>query len=196
MKSRLAPYLAVTPIIDWNHPAVLARAGRLAAKEHNPLQTARSCFEWVRDEIRHSVDYRLNPVTYSASVVLAEGTGFCFAKSHLLAALLRANGIPAGFCYQRLSMMDTGPLFGLHGLNAVYLPKTGWYRIDPRGNKPGIDARFEPPLEHLAFSIHHEGEADVPGIFADPLPEVITAMRTHRRWNDLLANLPDVNTGM
>jgi len=39
-------------------------------------------------------------VTCSASEVLREGTGICFAKSHLLAALLRAVGIPAGLCYQ------------------------------------------------------------------------------------------------
>ncbi|WP_338430147.1 transglutaminase domain-containing protein [Synechococcus elongatus] len=30
-------------------------------------------------------------------------TGYCYAKSHLLVALLRACSIPAGFCYQRLS---------------------------------------------------------------------------------------------
>jgi hypothetical protein len=42
--------------------------------------------------VKHSGDYQLNPVTCSASEVLAADTGFCCAKSQLLAALLRANG--------------------------------------------------------------------------------------------------------
>lgn len=62
--------------------------------------------DFVRDQIRHSADYRPNPVTCKASEVLRHGTGYCYAKSHLLAALLRANGVPAGLCYQRLSVGD------------------------------------------------------------------------------------------
>jgi transglutaminase-like putative cysteine protease len=192
LKPHLKPYLADSTIIDWKHPAVLSQARKLAAGADDPLETTRRCFEWVRDEIRHSGDYRLNPVTCSASVVLAGGTGFCYAKSHLLAALLRANGIPAGLCYQRLSRDDNGPPFCLHGLNAVFLPKFGWYRIDPRGNKPGVDAQFEPPVERLAFPLRLEGESDLPQIWADPRPDVLAALFRYRKWNDLWANLPDV----
>lgn len=194
MTSHLKPYLAVSPIIDWQHPAILFRARTLAAENDDPLETARNCFEWVRDEIRHSGDFRLSPVTCSASVVLEKGTGFCYAKSHLLAALLRANGIPAGLCYQRLSRDDNGPPFCLHGLNAVYLPQFGWYRIDPRGNKAGVVAAFEPPVERLAFPVSLEGEADLPDIWADPRPDVLAAMFRHRTWHDLWANLPDVES--
>jgi transglutaminase-like putative cysteine protease len=71
-------------------------------------------------------------VTCSASQVLLHGTGFCYAKGHLLAALLRANAIPVGSCYQRLRIDGTGPPFCLHGFNSVHLPAIGWYRIDAR----------------------------------------------------------------
>lgn len=70
--------------------------------------------------------------------MLRHRTGFCYAKSHLLAALLRANGIAAGLCYQRLSVNGGGTPYCLHGLNAVFLKDFGWYRVDARGNKPGI----------------------------------------------------------
>jgi transglutaminase-like putative cysteine protease len=123
----------------------------------------------VRDEIRHSWDYQLNPVTCAVSEVLQAGTGYCYAKSHLLAALLRANSIPAGLCYQRLSISDAGPPFCLHGLNAVYLPDLGWYRIDPRGNKKNVHAQFSPPNEQLAFRPTIAGEIDFPGVYSDPL---------------------------
>jgi transglutaminase-like putative cysteine protease len=92
----------------------------------------------------------MNPVTCRASEVLQHKTGYCFAKSHLLAALLRANQIPVGFCYQRLSIDDNGAPYSLHGFNAVYFPEVGWYRVDARGNKEGVTAQFTPPQEQLA----------------------------------------------
>ena len=82
-------YLASTDIIDWETPAVRLLAAELATGTADPLEITRRSFEWVRDEIKHSCDYQLNPVTCNASEVLAEGTGYCYAKSHLLAALLR-----------------------------------------------------------------------------------------------------------
>ncbi len=65
------------------------------------MAIAHRCFEFVRDEVRHSWDFKENPVTCHASEVLRHRTGYCYAKTHLLAALLRANRIPAGLCYQR-----------------------------------------------------------------------------------------------
>ena len=185
-------YLAASDIIDWQHPLVAARARELAAGSSDPVAIARRCFEFVRDEIRHSWDFRQNPVTCRASDVLSHGTGYCYAKSHLLAALLRANGIPAGFCYQRLSRGDSGPPYCLHGLNGVWLPEYGWYRVDARGNKPGVDARFSPPTERLAFRLQEPDEADLPGILAEPLPEVIRVLTTCATVEEVYDNLPDL----
>ncbi|WP_197471779.1 transglutaminase-like domain-containing protein, partial [Methylomonas koyamae] len=128
-----AAFLAASEYIDWRHPAVLAQAAVLAAGADGDEDIAKRCFEFVRDRIQHSWDYRKNPVTCRASEVLSHATGYCYAKSHLLAALLRANRIPAGLCYQRLSLDGDIPPYCLHGLNAVYLTDHGWYRLDARG---------------------------------------------------------------
>ena len=189
---RQARFLESTDVIDWRHPDVLARAQTLRHGSTDPVDTARRSFQWVRDEIKHSADYRLIPVTCSASEVLRHGSGYCYAKSHLLAALLRANGFPAGFCYQRLSIDGGGAPYCLHGLNAVWLPDVGWYRIDPRGNRADISAQFAPPVEQLAFSPSAPGEADLPEIWADPLPVVVNALRVHVTTDTLSRNLPDV----
>ena len=79
------------------------------------------------------MDFRRLEVTCKASTC-SQLERLLLSKSHLLAALLRANGIPAGFCYQRLSIDDIGPPFSLHGFNAVWLQEYGWYRVDARGN--------------------------------------------------------------
>lgn len=185
-------YLRPTDILDWTDPAVLTLARSLVSEEEDSLATAHRCFEWVRDRIRHSVDFRMNPVTCSASEVLRAGTGFCYAKSHLLAALLRANGIPAGLCYQRLCLDETKKWFGLHGLVAVGLEGGEWYRCDPRGNKPGVEALFEPPVERLVFPLQEPGECDCPEIWPDPLPCVVDVLRHSSSWEVALANLPDI----
>jgi transglutaminase-like putative cysteine protease len=185
-------FLANDEIIDWHQPEVSAKAQALAAGAADKTEIAKRCFEFVRDEILHSWDYRQNPVTCKASEVLAEGTGYCYAKSHLLAALLRANGIPAGLCYQRLSVGDGGPPYCLHGLNAVWLEEHGWYRVDPRGNKEGVDAQFTPPHEKLAFAINERVEADLPEIWAEPLPVVVRVLSEYATVEEVAANLPDV----
>jgi transglutaminase-like putative cysteine protease len=184
-------FLRATEVIDWDKPTVRAKAGELSEGTSDPVEIARRCFEWVRDNIQHSADFRRNPVTCAASEVLAEGTGYCYAKSHLLAGLLRANGIPTGFCYQRLSIDDTGPPYSLHGLNAVYLPAFGWYRVDSRGNKTGVDAQFCPPEERLAFKLCLPEERIFPEVFADPLPVVVSALRSQSTWDGMYRNLPD-----
>jgi hypothetical protein len=130
-------------------------------------------------------------VTCKASEVLIHGTGYCYAKSHLLAALLRVNDIPAGLCYQRLTLDGDQPPYCLHGLNALYLQQYGWYRIDARGNKPGVNADFCPPLEKLAFPLVNALEQDLPGIRAEPLPAVVKALTEHQTIEQVYDNLPD-----
>lgn len=191
MYSDHSPFLESTAIIDWKHEAVQAKARQLAAGTGDPVDFARNCFEFVRDTIQHSYDYRRNPVTCTASEVLLAGTGYCYAKSHLLAALLRANGIPAGLCYQRLSLDDCGPPYCLHGLNAALLPGYGWYRMDARGNKTGVDAQFCPPIERLAFRLNLPREKDFAEILPSPHTAVIEALRKFRDWAELSRNLPD-----
>lgn len=185
-------YLAASTYIDWQTPAVLAQAKVLAQDAQSVEQIAQRCFEFVRDQIQHSWDFQRNPVTCKASDVLLHGTGFCYAKSHLLAALLRANGIPAGLCYQRLTIRDDQPPFCLHGLNAIYLEPYGWYRVDARGNKPGVQAAFCPPREQLAFPIVTQGEADLPEIWAEPLPVIVQTLQQYGSYDAVADNLPDV----
>ena len=164
-------FLDTCAIIDVGSPEISPVASEL--RRGNDVATAKQCFEFVRDEIKHSSDYQLNPVTCRASEVLAHGTGYCYAKSHLLCALLRANRIPAGLCYQRLAHTHDETSFCLHGMNAVYLRDYGWYRIDSRGNRDDIDAQFDPPTVRLAFTTNLEGECDFPDIHVSPLPEVV-----------------------
>ena len=181
-------YLAASAIVDYRHPDVWRRAQALAQGAVDVLDVARRCYGFVRDEIAHSFDISSDPVSCTASEVLRNGHGICYAQSHLLAALLRANGVPAGFSYQRLDDDDGG--FCLHGFNSVYLPEYGWYRIDARGNTSDIDAQFCPPQERLAFAVSGKGEIDYGLNLAEPLSCVVKALQNADSLDALRSTLP------
>jgi transglutaminase-like putative cysteine protease len=185
----MTPFLRSTPVVDWESPDVRDRAVQLARGRSDTAGVVQACFEWVRDRILHTSDHNLDPVTCSASEVLEQETGFCYAKSHLLAALLRANRIPAGFVYQRLRNDDGS--YCLHGLNAVRLPDCGWYRLDARGSRAGLVSEFSPPEERLPFGCTAGGEKMFPGVWADPVAPVVDALRAYGRSVDLIKHLPD-----
>ncbi|MGF1519310.1 MAG: transglutaminase family protein [Nodosilinea sp.] len=200
--NHLADYLAPSAVIDWQHPTILPLAKSLTQGIASVPEQIKVVYEWVRDRISHTYDIGEPRVTCTASEVLHQGHGFCFAKAHLLAALLRSCGIPTGFCYQRLVFDDAQPdHFTLHGLNAVYLAELNrWVRLDARGNKSGVQAEFccvgplgpvFDPREQLAFPIRpHLGEVDYPNLYPQPHPKIITALQTHPTAQALIAHLP------
>jgi transglutaminase-like putative cysteine protease len=167
--------LGADAVLESGHPAVRKLACELRDRTAGDAEFAQMAFEWVRDEVGHSYDVGDPRVTLTASEVLEHRVGLCYAKSHLLAAVLRAGGIPAALCYQRLAHGDDHVL---HGLIAVYLAG-GWHRQDPRGNKDGVDAQFSLGSEMLAFSVDPSvGEIDYPQLFVEPAPVVVDVLRS------------------
>ncbi|MEV6723275.1 transglutaminase domain-containing protein [Streptomyces xanthochromogenes] len=175
---QLAAYLVADETVDHEHPTVRNTAARLKGAEADAYAYAKAAFEYVRDEIPHSSDSGDLRVTWRASDVLARRTGICSAKAHALAALLRAEGIPTAFCYQRLTEDGAAP--ALHGLIALKLPGAdAWARQDPRGNvPPGVDAQFSLDRERLAWPVRPEfSEVDYPVLFDEPHPAVVAALK-------------------
>lgn len=189
-------YLAETEELDYSHPSIQELAAMLyGTAKGDELAFVQAAYEYVRDEISHSWDIQASRVTCRASDVLHSRHGICYAKSNLLAAILRTKGVPAGFCYQRLTLGDT-PDTGhcIHAFNAVYTDSMGrWIRLDARGNKNGVDAGFALTEEKLAFPIRvHYDEIDYPGVYANPNPKTIATLRGSTDVLEMYRNrLPD-----
>jgi len=192
----IAAYLEASEIIDYGYRAsceIKSLAFDISSNSKDEVDCIKNAFEYVRDNISHSADIKGKIVTCTAYEVLKAKEGICYAKSHLLASILRCNKIPVGFCYQRLILNDdTAPYLILHGLNAVYIEKhKKWIRLDARGNKPGVNAQFSLKQEQLAFFVRHEkGEEDIPIIFAYPDRNIIKALTENKSLDDLWVNLP------
>ncbi|CQR65479.1 transglutaminase-like domain-containing protein [Streptomyces leeuwenhoekii] len=185
----LSAYLAADEVIDHDHLVVRKTAARLAKEAEDSYAYARLAFEFVRDVIPHSQDSGDLRVTWRASDVLEQGTGICYAKAHALTALLRAEDIPTALCYQRL-LHDDGAGHVVHGLVAVRFGGA-WHRQDPRGNKPGVDARFSLDGERLAFLPDPaSGEVDYPLLHAEPHPAVLGALKAAPDRPHLWQTLP------
>ena len=186
-------YLESSAVVDWCDNAVAVKAKALVASCNDETARVKTLFEWVRDQIPHSKDINASLLTCSASDVLAHGTGICFAKSHLLAAMLRSQGIPAGFCYQVLTQDGYDSKMTLHGLNAVYIQSLKrWIRLDPRGNTGSCNAQFSVLGEQLAFPMSARlGEFIYPGIYAQPATVVVDALTQYATPEALWPNLPE-----
>lgn len=173
-------YLLELDEVDFSHLSIREKVNELLNPLNNEVEIVKRAYEFVRDSIAHSWDIQSSRITCKASEVLYFKEGICYAKSNLLAALLRSKGIPTGFCYQRLfNDLTPDKRCVIHALNAVYLKSLGrWIRLDARGNKAGVDAQFSVDEEKLAFSAQERyDEKDYPIIYAKPNYKTISTLK-------------------
>lgn len=196
--NNLQLYLTPSEIInfDTSYSGIRYLANQIEENSTDKIVYIKNTYEYVRDKISHSADINNNVITKTAVEVMKEKHGICYAKSHLLAALLRYKGIPTGFCYQKLILDDeTAPFLVIHGLNGVYIDEySKWIRLDARGNKNGVNAEFSIDEEKLAFRARDEkGEEDISIIFNEPDKKIIDALTRNKTrtqlWNDLPTEL-------
>lgn len=184
-------YLAEKEFIDISN--VKNTALDLTKNISSNLDKSRILYHFVRDEIKHSADIDENRLTKYASEVLKYKHGICFSKSILLVALIRSIGIPAGFGYQKLILDDEKyPWLALHGYAFIYsdhLKK--WIKVDPRGNKAGINAEFSIDIPEMAFETRTElGEADQNINHPYPIENVTRCLKENSTRDQLWKNLP------
>lgn len=191
--NKLEDYLnEVPPVIQFSTPLIQEKIQLIKSHATSDRERAKMAFKVARDEVAHNFDTQSDTISINAEDVLKNKEGICFAKAHLLVSLLRGMDIPAGFCYQKVlrkGTVESG--YALHGLNAIYLPETGWFRLDPRDNKPGINSQFNTDKEQLAYPIRPElGERDYAVVLCEPLPSVVKSMQESSNCKDLFYNRP------
>ncbi len=189
----ITAYLKQDDVIDFGNETIIQLADSLYKNADSEIEYVKAAYGFVRDKVSHSADINEDIITCSASEVLKAKHGICFAKSHLLAALLRCKGIPTGFCYQKLILDDeTAPILIYHGLNGVYIKEySKWIRLDARGNKEGVNAQFSTNEEQLAFPVRSEkGEEDGLIIYPDPDIKILEKLRNNKTRTELWDDLP------
>ena len=129
-----------TTFVDSDAPAVVAFARAAAGGRADARERAVALYYAVRDSVTYTpyCDFR-SPETYRASAVLAKGAGFCVGKAAVLAAVARAEGIPARLafadvrnhlCTPRLRALVGGDVFYYHGYVELELEQR-WVKATP-----------------------------------------------------------------
>jgi len=157
--------LSPTALIDSDHPAVAAFAGR-HGRGASDRERAVALYYAVRDGFRYD-PYRLDlsPAGMRASTVIANGYGWCVTKAALLAAACRATGIPARVGYadvrnhlstERMREVMQTDVFHWHGYTDILI-EGEWRKATPAFNVE-LCERFDLlPLEFdgRADSLYH-----------------------------------------
>jgi transglutaminase-like putative cysteine protease len=134
----LSLYLKATYYLDYDTPSVSKVSKEIVAS--HPHEKAKALFDFVRDRIPYTPYAPFySPEHYPASRTLEKGEGFCVQKAVLLAALARANGIPARLIFADIknyavppklwNMMQTN-IFAFHGYNELYIDGR-WIKVTP-----------------------------------------------------------------
>jgi len=185
-------FLSADQYVDYHHEGIQSLCKELFSPAMNSMEKTQTTYLFVRDHIPHSFDCQAQVITARASDVLKHGTGICHAKANLLAALLRSQGIPTGFCFQRTTLDDDDSLgYCVHCYNAVFL-ESKWVKLDARGNKEGVNAQFSLEEPSLAFYPRPEyDEYFYPGIYASPHLPTMEMLEKASCLQDVLDNIPD-----
>ena len=191
-KYDLRKFMRETPYINFSEKNIQEKAAELFNGATDNIQKARIAYTFVRDEIPHTFDVCAKAIAAKASDVLEYRTGICHAKAVLLAALLRSQGIPTGFCFQHLTLMDDDSKgYCVHCYNAVWL-EGHRVKLDARGNKEGVNAQFSLEEPILAYPCRPQYEEyHWPGIYADPHLETMAMLEQADSVEYIMENIPD-----
>jgi len=135
-------YLVATALINNDHQDVQKCSTNIVS-QGTPTERAIAIYYWVRDQIRY------NPYVFGADekhmradFTIKSGESWCVPKAILMAALCRANGIPAGVGFadvrnhlstQRLRDSMKTDVFYYHGYCTIYL-EDQWVKATPAFN--------------------------------------------------------------
>jgi transglutaminase-like putative cysteine protease len=147
----VAPYLGAERYIDAEAPDVVQLARNL--KRESDRQTVEAIYQWVKGNLRYE---GFTAADFGASHALQQRRGDCTEYAYLVAALARANGIPARVMGGYVSDRDFTPSAAeYHNWAEMYFEEA-WHLVDAQRG-----SLFQNEESYLAFRIVSSREKNV-----------------------------------
>ncbi len=185
-------FLQESEYVDYSEIIITRETSQATIGCRTEEEKVKAIFEFVRDEISNAFAIDAIDIPYTASQVVKARLGTDDAKAILLAAMLRSINVPAGFCYQRLTIVDDDSEgHYLHCYNAVYLDGA-WIKLDASANPNGVKSGFckiTPELSFIPRDVYDE--CNMPGIWAEPYEKSMDVLKDAEYVEEVVFNLPD-----
>jgi transglutaminase-like putative cysteine protease len=162
--------LMSTPLIQANHPRIVALAKEITRQAETERAAAILLHNWVRDYIQFGIPRGFYET--SATETLDAKVGYCNTKVTLFSALLRARAIPTRIRVVDLSaevlygLFDPGTPYVDHSLAEVFLDGR-WLRVDSYAVDMPLARAATKKLvstkRKAGFGIHSDGRSDWDG---------------------------------
>ena len=194
MEGQPNKFLQETVFCDCNNEIIKEIATRYRLDYLDDKLVAIKLFEFVRDNIK----YRVGSWDKKASETLNSGYGMCTSSANLLVALLRAAGIPAGYCiYKVLGGDSFGGLLpdylktsvskvSVHIISYVYLGK--WIKCDSSTDKElsTQSSHISPVSKLIEWDGEHDAVHEMPKRtilkVSEPLDNIDEQLRKRPRF--------------
>jgi transglutaminase-like putative cysteine protease len=136
VRARFGAELAPEPLLQSEHPSIVALARRIAGDRRDPKAVAERINRWVSDSLRKQITVGIP----DALQVLGTRRGDCNEHTQLYVALARAAGVPTRTA---AGLAQVGGKYYYHAWPEVYLGD--WVAVDPTFGQFPADAA------HLRF---------------------------------------------
>lgn len=196
-----AAFLEPGVYVDSDHPDVIAFAKASIGDATSAAAKTARLFRAVRERLRYDpYTITFDPRDYTASALLSKQGSYCIPKAVLLAAALRAAGIPARLGFADVKNHLSSPkllatlgsdLFAFHGYVEAWVDGVA-YKLTPAFNEslcarfgvPALD--FDPAAPADALLQPYDGAGrqymeyvNDRGLFEDlPFTEILTTFAT------------------
>ena len=129
LENEFAPFLLPSQIVSYDRDTgALSEALTLTESAQSDLDKVTEVFDYIAKHVKYDYDKAATVQSgYLPDVdeTLSSGKGICYDFAALLAAMLRANGIPAKLV---MGYVEPGDLY--HAWNMVYITDVGWVHTE------------------------------------------------------------------
>ncbi|MDL2324145.1 transglutaminase-like domain-containing protein [Ruminococcaceae bacterium OttesenSCG-928-A16] len=133
LESEFAPFLVPSQIVDYNENTdCIELSYQLAQHASTNVEVVATVYHWVKNNISYDTEKAIEVLSNTLyrpvlDEIIQEKTGICYDYAAVVAAMLRANGIPCKLIMGNVQTPQDGSVY--HAWNMIWLEEVGWIAV-------------------------------------------------------------------